>query len=199
MRAPLKIVLRAHCPHGYVFLPDDPYLVKSWAGHVCQVCSTPSPSRQRTRRNDARPPLPVEQRFWAKVEKTDSCWNWTGALNKAGYGVTRGQVTPAAPKGAVRKAPWISYELVHGPVPDGLPLLHACQNRRCVNPAHLVLGMLQDRPAKGRRKEARTHCPQGHEFTAENSYFQQKKRSCRHCTSERTRAFRARKKAGQSG
>lgn len=82
-----------------------------------------------------RPKTP-EQRFWPKVDKTSTCWLWTGALTLAsnkhvgGYGRFR--------VGAqMRRAHRYAYELLVGPIPAGLDLDHLCNNRRCVNPAHL--------------------------------------------------------------
>ena len=71
------------------------------------------------------------ERFWAKVRKTDSCWEWTGATFR-GYGVFRSQ-------GKARTAHRLSYEWANGPIPDGLEVDHMCFNRGCVNPAHLRL------------------------------------------------------------
>lgn len=89
-------------------------------------------------------------RFWAKVEKTDGCWNWTAALNGRGYGQikisgTRKNTT----------AHRMSYEMHYGAIRDGLWVLHKCDNPRCVNPDHLFLGNaavnVADMDAKGRR------------------------------------------------
>lgn len=78
-----------------------------------------------------RPDLP-EIRFWSRVDKTDTCWNWTGALFAGGYGqfwmATAGQSVVAHR---------FAYEATRGPIPDGLQLDHRCHNRRCVNPEHL--------------------------------------------------------------
>lgn len=75
----------------------------------------------------------LADRFWEKVEKTETCWNWTASLNGNGYGQFALETWPLVLRGAHR----IAYLLVVGPIPEGLDLDHLCRNRRCVNPAHL--------------------------------------------------------------
>lgn len=73
-----------------------------------------------------------ERRFWAKVEKTPTCWLWVAYLNPStGYG----QFGPS--HGVSIGAHRFAYELVHGPIPDGFDVHHKCLTRRCVNPDHL--------------------------------------------------------------
>jgi len=80
----------------------------------------------------------LEDRFWAKVNKIEGrCWEWTAALDTAGYGSFR---VGSRLVGAHR----ISYEIHHGPIPDGLWILHHCDNPCCVNPEHLFLGTRSD-------------------------------------------------------
>lgn len=75
----------------------------------------------------------VEERFWSKVEKTQSCWNWVGNINTNGYGAF---TIGANDKIAIAAHRW-SYQSLHGEIPDGLALDHICRNRACVNPDHL--------------------------------------------------------------
>lgn len=77
--------------------------------------------------------LPMPERFWAKVEKADSCWNWTGAK---GGGPGYGQISIMTKKIWAHR--W-SYENSYGPIPDGMHVDHICFNPACVNPAHLRL------------------------------------------------------------
>jgi hypothetical protein len=99
---------------------------------------------------------PVPDRFWAYVEKTPSCWLWTGYIDGWGYG--RMQVRRRA-IGAHR----VSYELAHGAgsIPSGYFVCHTCDNPRCVNPDHLWLGSsranTQDAAKKGRMARGSRH------------------------------------------
>lgn len=70
-----------------------------------------------------------EERFWAKVEKTADCWNWTGSTNGR-YGLL-------SVNSKHTRAHRFSYEIANGCVPAGLVIDHKCHNTLCVKPAHL--------------------------------------------------------------
>lgn len=85
---------------------------------------------------------PAADRFWEKVDKAGPvmpgmdtpCWVWTGAIGGGDYGYFM-VVSPY--EGHAQRAHRVAYELLVGPIPDGLVLDHLCFNTRCVNPTHL--------------------------------------------------------------
>jgi len=89
----------------------------------------------------------VEDRFWSKVNKTESCWLWTGSKSDFGHGQIRidGRNTVAS------RYVW---EIMKGPITDRLFVLHKCDNPTCVRIDHLFLGTqkdnIKDMHSKGR-------------------------------------------------
>lgn len=70
-----------------------------------------------------------QERFWAKVEKTETCWLWTAS--------TRNGYSWLGLDGRCEYGHRLVYEWLVGPIPEGLHIDHLCRNRACVNPAHL--------------------------------------------------------------
>lgn len=135
----------------------------------------------------------VEQRFWPKVERSESCWRWLGALNQSGYG----RISLGGRGSPMARAHRVAYELLVGTIPDGLDLDHLCRNRWCVNPAHLEPVTRRENLLRGETipasNQAKTHCPQGHELSGDNlvPYEQSRgSRKCRTCYNARQRAYR---------
>lgn len=105
-------------------------------------------------------PTPTADRFWAKVEKTDTCWLWTAAVASGGYG----QIWE---DGRYVLAHVWSYIEANGPIENygrgrgKVGVLHECDNRRCVRPSHLFIGTAQvnaqDAKAKGRLPSGDRH------------------------------------------
>lgn len=158
---------------GIAFLARPNEVAKGRAVFCSRACS--DVGRVRT----------PEERFWEKVDRSggpDACWLWTASQQGGGYGqFWTGSQLQVAHK--------YSYELVHGPVPDGMEVDHVwargCTNRHCVNPAHLEAVPQQINNLRSNSLSAqnarKTHCKHGHEFTPENTYVRPGVRGGRDC------------------
>ena len=132
--------------------------------------------------------VPVMDRFWAKVHKSDDpdgCWLWAAATDIHGYGRFWFYKKMSL-------AHRVAYELLKGPIPAGLQLDHLCRNPACVNPDHLEPVTSRTNLIRGEGVVAachrKTHCKQGHPFSPENTRINRHgHRVCRACEREHDR------------
>lgn len=152
------------------------------ASHMGQVCFSGS----------------WQDRFWFKVDKDgpNGCWVWLGEKGR-GYGSFR-----RAEGARHERAHRVSYELLVGPIPDGLTIDHLCRNPSCVNPARLEPVTPRVNVLRGQTitaaNAAKTHCVRGHELAGENLYSYVKAsgrtgRGCRLCRAMQDREAYARR------
>lgn len=135
-------------------------------------------------------------RFWTRVIKSEGCWEWDTKPPSARYG-------QFGAGGQTWKPHRYSYTVNVGPIPDGLWVLHHCDNGFCVRPDHLFLGTyldnIADMMAKGRHRSGRahpSHCKYGHPFSGDNLYIKPNgKRQCRTCARRASREWHAAKRA----
>ena len=139
--------------------------------------------------------MDVRVRFWAKVRKTATCWIWTSAIIRSGYGTFWID-------GGMQYAHRLSYEWTIGPIPPGLQLDHLCRVRECVNPSHLEPVTNRENILRGFGFAAlnarKTHRPQRHPLSGDNLYVRidqhgSRLRTCRVCVNARGRRYRKRK------
>lgn len=140
---------------------------------------------------------PISERFEEKVLKGENHWLWLGAKTGQGYGTIWDNTTRRH-----AMAHRVSWELAHGePIPDGLVIDHLCRTPSCVNPDHLEAVTVSVNTERGlagevggRRNRIKTHCPQGHPYSPENTYYYDggKRRVCRACAISRTQERRRR-------
>jgi hypothetical protein len=143
-----------------------------------------------------------EERFWSKVNKTELCWIWQGALSEKGYGTF-------SIRGKQIRAHRYSWELVNGKIADGLVIDHLCENKACVKPEHLEPVTNKENLLRGEvgkknaeHHKAKTHCRNGHEYTEENTAHWNRKsrgvltRRCKVCYAEQQARNTGRKTKG---
>lgn len=133
------------------------------------------------------------QKYWKKVNKTPTCWLWTGTL-RGGYG----SITTRGKSFYMHR---VIYEELVGKIPQNLQIDHLCRNRACVNPDHLEPVTVQEnirrerlqRPIEktiGYFHKTKTHCKNGHLFDESNTYKRGNTRYCRKCKAVRMRQSR---------
>ncbi len=147
--------------------------------------------------------MTVSERFWSKVDKggPGGCWLWTGGAVGNGYGgFGVGSLTDGTRR--VAYAHRYAYELLVGPVPEGLVLGHRCHVRRCINPVHLepVTGRVNALRGKGSAAAhaRKTHCPKGHPYDLLNTYVDPAgRRHCRECSRTKVNAWKRKQRASR--
>lgn len=194
----------------------------------CIQCNEPSTSQRKGERcrrcyrtfrassdyvplRRGRRPTPVSDRVLSRIAAgANGCWIWTGQLNNQGYGAMQFARPGEQPRKRTKLAHRVSYELLVGPIPDGLTIDHLCMVRRCINPGHLEVVTSQENALRSpdtlaSRWGHRTHCERGHEFTTDNTILRPRRdnpvkfyRDCRQCRKDRSPA-RAMKTAAAKG
>lgn len=172
---------------------------------TCSVCDVVIPPRKRRqgmctgcyqrwiRLGKITPkPLSGLDLFWSKVNKSETCWLWTGFIGPAGYGKFGGRTHFGTT--LVHR---IAYIATRGPVPEGLVLDHLCRVRHCVNPDHLepVTNRVNSMrgfgpPAMNARK---TTCSCGRPYDMDRT---DGRRGCRTCMTRWQADWYQRSKAG---
>lgn len=146
-------------------------------------------------------------RFWTKVNRSGPwpllrhlsgrCWMWTASLRADGYGQFR---IGGRADGRTVRAHRVAYELLIGPIPEGLVIDHLCRNRACVNPDHLEpvthkVNVLRGEGVSAKAARA-TSCPYGHAYDKANTYWRRDgRRYCRACHLAQSAATYAKRKA----
>jgi len=131
----------------------------------------------------------VIKRFWKKVDKNGPvpkqcpglgpCWLWAGSKKTSGYG-------HIIYEGREIRAHRMAVIIEDGSIPEGMLVMHRCDNPPCVRRTHLIVGNTTDNNrdcvAKGRHHcSKKTHCPEGHPYDEGNTYFGKTGRHCRKC------------------
>lgn len=119
-----------------------------------------------------------KDRFFKFVVKVH-CWEWSGSLNKNGYG-------KFYQSGKLYLAHRISYKIHNVKMSDKLLVDHKCRNRKCVNPDHLrqvdtKTNNIENSKSVSAINKIKTHCKNNHEFTFENTVNRRNGRECRIC------------------
>jgi hypothetical protein len=125
--------------------------------------------------------MSLPERILSRIEKTDTCWLWRGAIKENGYGKTSWEGKPAYSHRVV-------YTQLVGPIPEGLEIDHLCKVRNCVRPEHL---RVTDRSGNNSNRTLKTHCKNGHELVGDNVAIRGDNggRRCRACTRETGRRW----------
>lgn len=138
----------------------------------------------------------VVVRFWKKVQKTNTCWLWKGALSNNYGSFHNGKKNV--------KAHRFAYELLIGKIRKDLSACHRCNNSKCVNPAHIYIASHKENMIDAGNdnllgsKFRLIVCPRGHYKTGKNGFpFKQNGKitmGCRKCRYEAVAKSKRKKK-----
>ena len=115
----------------------------------------------------------------------DGCMIWMGSKSAKGYGTV-------AWKGENRRVHRVVWTILVGPIPDGMTIDHVaergCKSKACANIEHMELVTSEvntsrsaGNKGRGSHERAKTHCPQGHPYDDENTYWYRGQRQCKIC------------------
>lgn len=158
--------------------------------------------------------MDLATRFWSKVDRRgdDECWPWMGAKNENGYGMLSMPSKKNPRVYSTARAHRLAYELTSGrEIPRGREIDHtchslqsdctlgaACPHRACCNPRHMEVTTKRRNLARRRSRE-RTHCPQGHPYSPENTRIGGKgEKVCRTCHRDKENARNAAKRQARA-
>lgn len=123
------------------------------------------------------------KRLYAKVDRTDECWLWTGSTTPNGYG----HIYVSGQHPTAHSVAWVLDTGLDLPV--GIVVDHLCRTRSCVNPEHLEAVTYRENTLRGNatgngeHNRRKTECPRGHPYAGENLITTKRGRDCRTCAS----------------
>lgn len=213
---------KEYCINGHPFSPDNTYVDPDGRRRRCRACAAEEEHQRRQTTFDgtsnSRPD--EETRFWTKVDRNGSggCWLWTGLLGPFGYGLFSVRRGPEGSNDWHNDAAHrYAYELLVGPIPEGLTIGHlchdtapecpggpTCMHRRCVNPEHLGLQTRGENSLLGSSDAAKnarkTHCKRNHPLSGDNLYINPSgQRRCKTCHTQRQVEYMERKRRREAG